>query len=222
MGTVGNGLGPGDINTLVDPLPYTLKIENINASSGGADREIDSKLAERVHLAPSSFSTAGPAASYEYWIKTYDTAIDECYVISEAPGEVDIYVMVDGDMPTDDFVDGLQHHLENKNIRPLTDKVVVKKPEPVDYEIAFTYYISRANQDVEETTKEAVKAACSTYINWQKGIGRDITPSKLVYEIMRAGAQSVEISKPSYQELGKSQIAIAGEPVITYGGLRDG
>ena len=41
-------MAPGSIKTLVDLLPYTLKVENITESSGGMDRETDNELAERV------------------------------------------------------------------------------------------------------------------------------------------------------------------------------
>lgn len=72
-----------------------------------------------------------------------------------------------------------------------------------------------------ETIQAAVKTACENFIAWQRKIGRDITPSQLVYELVKAGAQSADIKKPEYTELTDSQIAIARESVITYGGIRD-
>lgn len=220
-GNIGNGFLAGDIKTIVDPLPYTLGVENIAPTSGGTDRETDDELAERVYLAPSSYSTAGPKQAYEYWVKTYSPAIGECKVISEAPGEVDIYVTVDGQLPTDDFVTQLEKYMQSGDRRPLTDRVVVKKPEPVAYDIEFTYYIRNSDQDMVETIQAAVTAACENYTEWQKKIGRDISPSQLIYELVKAGAQSVEIKKPVYTALTDSQIAIAGIPVIIYGGIRD-
>ena len=206
---------------MVDPLPYTLSVENTAPTSGGADRETDDELAERVYLAPSSYSTAGPKLAYEYWVKTFSSTIGECKVISETPGEVDIYVTVDGQLPTDDFVDQLEAYMQSGERRPLTDHVVVKKPEPVTYDIECVYYIRKSDQDMAETIRAAVNTACENYIVWQRKIGRDITPSQLIYELVKAGVQSVEIKKPAYAELADSQIAIAGEPVITYGGIRD-
>lgn len=220
-GSIGNGFLIGDIRTMVDPLPYTLSVENSAPTSGGADRETDDELAERVYLAPSSYSTAGPKLAYEYWVKTFSPAIGECKVISETPGEVDIYVTVDGQLPTDDFVDQLEAYMQSGERRPLTDHVVVKKPEPVTYDIECVYYIRKSDQDMEETIRAAVNAACENYIVWQRKIGRDITPSQLIYELVKAGVQSVDIKKPAYAEVADSQIAIAGEPVITYGGIRD-
>ena len=220
-GSIGNGFLTGDIRTVVDPLPYTLSVENTAPTSGGADRETDDELAERIYLAPSSYSTAGPKLAYEYWVKTFSPAIGECKVISETPGEVDIYVTVDGQLPTNDFMAQLEEYMQSGERRPLTDHVVVKKPEPVAYDIDFTYYIRKSDQDMVETIQAAVNTACKNFIAWQRKIGRDITPSQLVYELVKAGVQSAEIKKPVYTELTDSQIAIAGEPATTYGGIRD-
>lgn len=140
-GTDGNGLKAGEIAALVDPLPYTLSVTNTGASLGGADRETDEELAERIYLSPASYSTAGPLAAYEYWVKTFSSAIGECRILSEAPGEVDIYITVGGELPDDGFVKQLEEYLQDYSIRPLTDHVVVKKPETVNYNIEFTYYM---------------------------------------------------------------------------------
>lgn len=221
-GAIGNGYREGDITTLVDPLPFNAKVSNVEITDGGADREEDTDLAERIYLAPSKYSTAGPEPAYEYWVKTYSSAVDECRVITESPGEVDIYIMVDGKLPTESFIKELTEKLKNGEQRPLTDHVVVKAPETVKYEIDFTYYIRSSDRDMVDTIQKAVKNACNNFIAWQNKIGKDITPSQLISEIMQAGVRSVEIKKPSYIEISDSQIGITSEPVITYGGLRDG
>ena len=221
-GAAGNGSVPGEITTIVDPLPYTLSVTNLTTTSGGTDRETDEELAERIYLAPSSYSTAGPKAAYEYWVRTFSPAINECCVLSESPGEVDIYLMVDGELPEDDFMERLEAYLENEGIRPLTDHVVVKRPETVTYNIDLTYFIRSDDRDAEVTIREAVGTAAENFTAWQKKIGRDITPARLVYEVMQAGAQSVEVTEPAYTELSGTQLAMAGTVTLNYGGLRDG
>ena len=195
VGKTGNGYRAGDINTLVDPLPYTLKVQNISGTSGGSNRETDEELTERIYLAPSSYSTAGPEAAYEYWVKSYSQSVEECKIISEAPGEVDIYVTITGEDDAEAFRKQLEAFLRNDNRRPLTDHVIVKAPEEVSYEIELTYTISLSD--------------------------KDITPARLIYEVMKAGAQSVTIAQPVYKEILDTQIAVAGTPVIHYGGLKD-
>ena len=220
-GTDGNGLKAGEIAALVDPLPYTLSVTNTGASLGGADRETDEELAERIYLSPASYSTAGPLAAYEYWVKTFSSAIGECRILSEAPGEVDIYITVGVELPDDGFVKQLEEYLQDYSIRPLTDHVVVKKPETVNYNIEFTYYISNENRNAEETIKRKVEAARDSYISWQKKVGRDVTPARLIYEVMQAGAQSVDITSPVYTKVEQSQLAIPKNITLHYGGLRD-
>ena len=221
VGKTGNGYRAGDINTLVDPLPYTLKVQNISGTSGGSDRETDEELTERIYLAPSSYSTAGPEAAYEYWVKSYSQSVEECKIISETPGEVDIYVAITGEDDAEAFRKQLEAFLRNDNRRPLTDHVIVKAPEEVSYEIELTYTISLSDKDTEETIKAEVENASRNYAKWQKKIGRDITPARLIYEVMKAGAQSVTIAQPVYKEILDTQIAVAGTLVIHYGGLKD-
>ena len=165
-GTIGNGYAPGSIKTLVDLLPYTLKVENITESSGGMDRETDNELAERVYLAPSKYSTAGTEGAYEYWIRSFDEKPSELRVISEAPGEVDIYVMSPGgDMPDDGYLQRLEAYIRQDTIRPLTDNVIVKKPEAVPYEIVFGYHISEENEDIEEPSKRRCRMYVTIMVN---------------------------------------------------------
>ena len=111
--------------------------------------------------------------------------------------------------------------MRNDSRRPLTDHVVVKAPEEVSYEIELTYTISLSDKDTEETIKAEVENAIHNYTKWQKKIGRDITPARLIYEVMKAGAQSVTIAQPVYKEILDTQMAVAGTPVIHYGGLKD-
>ncbi len=71
LGVAGNSFLPGQVNILVDPLPYVERVENTTPTEGGTDLEDDTSLAERTFLAPSGFSTAGPEDAYTYWTKTY-------------------------------------------------------------------------------------------------------------------------------------------------------
>lgn len=221
-GIKGNGYLPGEIRTLTDLLPYTLKVSNLTQTSGGADRESDEELAERIYLAPISYSTAGPERAYEYWVKTFSPSVGECRITSEAPGEVDIYVtMADGTIPDDGFLKELEEYLENSNVRPLTDHVVVKKPRPIEYNIDFVYYIRNEDSDKEETIKYAVQTACDNYIAWQKKVGRDINPSKLIYLVMEAGVKMVEVQTPVFTETPDSAMAFPGKIALNYGGRKD-
>ena len=64
-GERGNGYLPGEINRIVDPVPFWAAAENTTKSEGGADVEGDDHYRERIHEAPEKFSTAGPTLAYE-------------------------------------------------------------------------------------------------------------------------------------------------------------
>ena len=78
-GNAGNGLAPGEVSTIVDPVPYITSAVNQNTTEGGADVENDESLAERVYLAPGAYSTAGPEDGYLYHAKKYNAAIGGGY-----------------------------------------------------------------------------------------------------------------------------------------------
>ena len=142
-GNIGNGYGLGSLNIMVDPVAYVDSVENIAVSEGGADRESDKTLAERIYLAPSAWSTAGPDDAYKYWVKTYDVAITDVRVFSPEPGIVEIYfLMQDGELPDQAIIDGVESFLRQEDVRPLTDLVMVKRPEERHYQIDATYYIN--------------------------------------------------------------------------------
>ena len=55
QGAAGNGWLPGQLNTLLDKLPYAASVANVTASGGGADDEDDEHLRDRILMAPASF-----------------------------------------------------------------------------------------------------------------------------------------------------------------------
>lgn len=220
-GINGNGYAPGSIKTLVDLLPYTLKVENITESSGGTNRETDNELAERIYLAPSKYSTAGTEGAYEYWVKSFDEKPNEVGITSEAPGEVDIYVMSpDGEIPDDGYLQRLETYITRSTIRPLTDSVVVKKPEVVSYDIIFGYHVSEEDEDIEEIIKNKVQNVCNNYEKAQRKIGKDIDPSEIIGLLYEAGATKITLTNPQYTEVTKSQVAILDKLEIEYKGIK--
>jgi len=223
LGVAGNGLSVGEINILVDPVPYVAKVSNTEVTTGGADIEDDDTLKDRIYIAPSRYSVAGPEDSYEYWTRTYNSNITDVLIYSDNPVEVIIeFIMKDGELPSESMVQGLQIFLQNEQIRPLTDKVIVRKPETVDYTINAKYFINKSDLKKVDTIKAAVDKAVNEYVVWQcSKIGRDINPSKLIQMMVEAGAKRVELSLPIFQVIGKANVAKLSKKIITYGGLED-
>ena len=223
-GTDGNGLLPGELSTMVDPIPYVGAVANTTETAGGAEIESDADLAERIYLAPGTYSTAGPEDGYLYHAKKFSAAIGDVVATSnQAAGRVDVvFIMADGSTPGQEMITGLQEYLSGKTIRPMTDLLTVSAPEEIPYTISLTYYINRSDSARAVTIQQAVQQAVADYVTWQRTIGRDINPSKLVALIMAAGAKRVTLAAPAYSAVsGTSVAALSGDPAINYGGLED-
>lgn len=224
MGSKGNGYVPGMLRTMVDPVAYVDNVENIVETEGGADRESDENLAERIYLAPSSWSVAGPDDAYKYWVKTYDVAITDVRVFSPEPGIVEIYfLMQGGELPDQAMIEGVESFLRQEDVRPLTDLVMVKQPEERLYQIDATYYINESDRNRAAVIVKQVDAAVIEYIKWQKQkIGRDINPDELRKVMVMAGAKRVQVRSPTFEKIPRNCVAVLdGEAQVIYGGVED-
>ena len=222
-GEEGNGLLAGTITTLVDPIAYVDSVTNIDETTGGSDIEDDDSFAERIYLAPSSYSVAGPKDAYVYYAQSYSTAIGDVEVTSPEPCEVEVRVlMADGSLPSDEVLEGIAETLSADDIRPLTDQVTVLAPSEQEFDIEFTYYINNSDADTAVAIQTAVAEAVEEYIEWQTyTIGKDINPSYLTKLIMDAGAKRVEITSPEFTTVPAGYVARIGSQSVTYGGLED-
>lgn len=222
-GLIGNGYLPGQINVLVDPLPFVARVENITESSGGADKEADDPYRERIYISPERFSVAGPTGAYEYWARSASKDIMSVLVWSPSDGVVEIRVLMNGgELPTQDILDKVYAACNPETVRPLTDRVFVLAPNVVNYDIDMTYWIDRTNATEATTIQSNVQKAVDDFVLWQKSrIGRDINPSELMKRVMNAGARRVSIFSPTFTVVSQTDVAIAGSVTVNYGGLED-
>lgn len=223
-GTEGNGYMPGQINTMVDRIPYVERVQNVTESDGGSGEESDADYRERIFLAPSSYSTAGPEDAYIYWVRQYNSgAIEDVKVNTTDDAVVDIrLVLKGGALPSAGFIADLTAYLSESAIKPLTDKMIVAAPDVVEYELDFTYYIGRSNKDNVETIQASAEEAKEAYIAWQRThIGVDINTDVLVEFLRAAGVKRTEIRKPGFTVISDTQIASAVSVNMAYGGLED-
>lgn len=223
-GAASSGIEAGTINTLVDPIPYMASVTNIEASHGGTDVESDDALSERVFLAPSVYSCAGPADAYVYYAKAWRNDVADVKIDSPAPCEVDIYFLLeDGRLPTETELKEMQDYFadEEKVKRPMTDKVVCKAPAEVGYKIALTYYIAGSDRNNVAGIQQAVADAVANYRAWQRKLGRDINPTELIAAVRGAGAKRVRLTAPADTVVSAAAIARCDGESVAYGGLED-
>lgn len=95
---------------------------------------------------------------------------------------------------------------------------------------AYTYYIGAGNAKGASIVQENVTKAVEEFQQWQRSIGRDISPMELIYRLRVAGVKRVELRQPVYMvveggsDLEKATVQIpklSGTPTIIYGGVED-
>lgn len=228
-GAAYNGFTPGTIYTLVDLIPYISTVSNITTSIGGDDgepytEEGDDKLRERIRLAPSTLSTAGPESAYRYFAlsadpEIIDVAID---VPEDEPNTVNVYpLMTGGALPDEQTLQKVLDVLGD-DVRPMCDHVQALAPAAVEYTVNIKYYCTQENEAATIQTIEGDGGAIDQYNAWQTAaLARDINPDQLRRFILAptggTGAIRVDVISPTYQQLTKAQVAkLSGVPVITH------
>ena len=228
-GSAYNGFNEGSISTLVDLIPYISSAVNVTATTGGDDGEPynedgDNKYRERIRLSPASLSTAGPESAYRYFALSADPDIVDVAIVcpEDEPNTVNIYpLMHGGELPDEETLQKVVDVLAD-DVRPLTDKVQVLAPEVVPYSVEIKYYCTK---DDEASTIQAIEGdggAIDKYNEWQTAaLGRSINPDQLRRFMLAptegTGALRVEVVKPTFSELTKSQVAqLSGTPIVTH------
>lgn len=223
-GSYTNGIAIGTIKNLIEPIAG-LSAKNIDISSGGSDVEDDESYAERIKLAPASFSVAGPHDAYEYHTLKFSSSIIDAsiYGLKDEPGNVYIHPLLTGGvLPEQAFLDQLKEYLSADTIRPLTDNVIVTAPEAVNYQIKITWYLNTDDTQQIAQITSAVKDAVDNYKTWQQAqIGRDLIPDELTKLVIDAGAKRVEIDTPVFTTISSSQVAQCTDIEINFGGTED-
>ena len=232
-GDVGNGYLTGDIATIIDHVGYVASMENITASEGGTDKEDDESYRERIREAPDAFGS-GTKGWYKYHTQAVSDTIGDVFVegpedrvaesISARPGDVVVYALnKDGTLPGTELKQAIATYLTSPNVHYLTDNVSVESPSVTSYDVSLTYYISSADSTQAVAIQAAVTKAVSDFVTWQKlKLGRDINPSKLIRDIIVAGAKRVDVSSPVFTVISPHGVAVADNITVIYGGLEDG
>jgi len=222
-GTIGNDYVAGQINQVVDPVPYVVSVLNTITSTGGADKEENEPYRERIHNAPDKYSVAGPEGAYIYWAKSAHQEIADVAVVSPADATVQVVVLLSGGRLPDEIVlQNVADAVTPKNRRPLTDKVTVVAPAPEVFTIDLDYFISSDESEAIAEINSRVVRAVSEYKSWQcEKLGRDINPDELVFRLKSAGAKRVVLRAPVFQKLNTTQVAQAGSEILNYAGVED-
>ena len=222
-GAEGNGLLPGQIAALVDPLPYIAEVRNTTLTLSGADIEGDGRLRERIRMAPETYTNAGSEGAYRARTLAVSQEILAVAVHSPTPGVVDVrFVLTGGELPDEAMIALVKQDLSGETVRPLTDEVRVGAPDAVEYAIRGKWFLRRSDATLTAGITGAVAQAVETYRLWKRSQpGRDINPTRLASLMERAGAKRVELESPAFAALSPIQIARETAVEMRFGGVED-
>ena len=213
-GVIGNGYAIGQLNTIVDVYDYYAGCENITVSDDGADTASDEEYYDLMRASMDGYSTAGAMGGYIYFAKQVSTEIADVVANSPMAGHVRIYVLMnDGNIAGEEIKAAVLAACNPDDRRPMTDYVLMEDPEPVRYDIDFTYYLTADGTVSAASVGAAVEKAVEEYKAWQTGkLGRAINPSKLYQMLMATGVDRVEIRSPIYTPLRNGRLTMG----VTY------
>ncbi len=221
-----NGYLAGTVTIMVDLLSYVDAVTNTTTTDNGTDEEEDDDYRERIRLALTKFSTAGPKNAWKYWALSADAGISDAHIENPDANNIKItIIMADGSLPDSDMLAKVLAVVGADDVKPLGDQVTVSAPETESYDITVKYYVSSANESAAVSAIESVTytdasgiertGAIEQYKLWQDTtIARDINPDKLKVLMMNPagdgsvpGANRVEITSPTYKELTGDTVA---------------
>ena len=221
-GSAGNNYMPGQLNTMTEPVLNIASVCNTGISAGGRDDYSLEERRELTYMFPSTYSVAGPEDAYVFFTKNFSEDIVSVKVITDdASATVVIYIMLsDGRLPGEDYCSEVLDYLEGLKRFPDTDKIIVRPPETVMYELSAVYYISSENKDTESMAMKSVEEASRAFVSECHGsIGHDINPDIFTEYARVAGAKRLEIKSPVYTKINQEQIALCSGISLSYGGL---
>jgi phage-related baseplate assembly protein len=198
-GKAGNDYDIGEISVILDPQPYVATASNVDVTGGGSDEENDEELRERMYLAPSRFSVAGPDDAYKFFAKSAHPLIIDVAVKGHTPnpGDVSIYpLLLNGQNPSQEIIDAVNAACNSKKVRPLTDTVYVVAPTKLQYVI--TIQLTLLTTAVQNEVLAAVNANLAEYTAVRKTrLGLDVVKNQLIKAAMVTGVYNAVVVSPS-------------------------
>lgn len=193
--------------------------DNITLPPTPAVMESDADFRSRIPQAFEGMSVAGPSGSYEFHGLSADGRVADISVISPSPANVTISVLsreADGIAP-EDLLAKVRIALNDENVRPIADRVLVQSASVVPYEIDATLFLypGPESEPITLAAEEKLKA----YISDQHRLGRDIRLSAIYAALHVEGVQRVELAQPPADiVLDKTQASYCNHYSITVGG----
>lgn len=194
-------------------LPFVVKAKATGIFDNGSSVEVDEAFRQRILLSMADKSTAGSEETYKSFTFSADERIEDVMVKNGGAGTVNVYYYSE---KSDQLMeDRITEKLNAKEVRPITDNVVIQAASEIGYTITAELKIL-SNQETSTVYNSAVQNL-QDGLNSLKKIGADITLSEINDFLKVPGVKEVVITQPTSNiQVEDNQIGVNGENTITY------
>jgi phage-related baseplate assembly protein len=158
--------------------------------------ETDAAYRRRLQLKPASWSTAGPRDAYLFHALSAHSGVRDAGVFSPYPGTTFVAILGTGPdgIPEPEVLDAVRARLNDEEVRPLCETVVVQQVQIqvyVAHVVLYTYPGADAAAKVEEA-----RAALQILVDSLFTVGSDIARSAIAAAAHVPGVQRVDVTRP--------------------------
>ena len=182
--------------------------------------ETDTDLRARIVIAIDGLSTAGPVGAYKFHGLSASADVKDVSISSPVPGQVLVTVLSHSGngIPTQATLDAVFDALNDEDVRPLTDQVLVRAATVANYEIiADIWCLGNVDRSV---VQQAAHDAATKYADEMHRLGYDVTDSGMKRALHQPGVQRVEITSPAATIVnGPTETSYCTGVTVTYRGI---
>lgn len=180
--------------TAVPPVPAVL--------------EEDDALRERVQLVYEGLTTAGPRNSYILHARNASGLVADATAESPSPAVVEVTVLaLEGAGTADpELLATVATYLNDDDVRPVGDRVVVQSAEVLPYRIDAKLYLATTGPE-SEGVLEQCRARLAAWINPRRRLGVEVARSAVDAQLHIDGVGRVELAGWADIRPSKSQAA---------------
>ncbi|HEY9215907.1 MAG TPA: baseplate J/gp47 family protein [Ancylobacter sp.] len=205
-GLAGNGVLPGALLTILDPVAGVESAAALTLSDGGADEEKDDPLRARAAEAWERISRGGPRQGYRQLALDAHPAIIDVAVIRPQPCDIDIYVLTETLPLPAAVAEAVMAACDPMTGRPEGDEVTVYGATAVPYAPTLRLWV---DGDAENITAQAEGTARGVFEAWRRTLGPRVATAAVTSPVKRiAGVVEAEIDGFSYEALAPSEFAV--------------
>jgi len=198
---------------ITTPLPFVVTATSKGVFLNGSNTENDDELRQRILLSMADKSTAGSEETYKSFTFNADERVEDVAVLNGGAGVVNVfYYSPNADSLMQNRIVAM---LNKKEVRPLTDNVVVAPAIQVSFSVTAELKIL-PNQETATVYSNAI-AALNDGLKSLKQIGTDITLSEINEFLKVPGVKEVIITAPtSNVVIADNEIGVNSANTITY------